>query len=144
MWQPDDNFVNLKQHTLSGLERLKSRKQIDRLFSDGKYFNLPPVRVIYSIDPMNENNALQLGVGVSGKFFRKAVDRNRVKRLIRESWRLQKIELANLAAQKNLSLKVFIIYTGRELPQYSLVFDKIGMAIEQLRSRLHEQDPANT
>ncbi|HLO81168.1 MAG TPA: ribonuclease P protein component, partial [Chitinophagaceae bacterium] len=108
----------MKQLTLSRNERLKSRKQIDKLFTNGRYFNIPPLRLNYSIDPVGEKDHLQMGVGVSGKHFKKAVDRNRVKRLIREAWRLQKTELALQAQQTGRSLKVFIIYTGRELPDF--------------------------
>jgi ribonuclease P protein component len=134
----------LKHFTLSRHERLKSRKQIDRLFSEGRYFNMPPLRIGYILESAVEQDQLQLGVGVSGRYFRKAVDRNRVKRLLRESWRLQKTDLANLAKQHGKSLKVFIIYTGRELPAYSLVFGKVGSAIAQLTSLFDEKDPANS
>jgi ribonuclease P protein component len=138
------NFAVLKQFTLSRHERLKSRKQIDKLFSDGKYFNMPPLRIGYILEPAGEQDHLQLGVGVSGRYFKKAVERNRVKRLLRESWRLQKTELADLAMQHGRSLKVFIIFTGRELPAYSLIYVKVGTAIAQLRTLFHEKDPADS
>ncbi|HSF45060.1 MAG TPA: ribonuclease P protein component [Chitinophagaceae bacterium] len=134
----------MKQFTLSRHERLKSRKQIDKLFSEGRYINLPPLRVGYILEDGGAQDQLQLGVGVSGRFFKKAVDRNRVKRLLRESWRLQKTELADLAKQRRISLKVFIIYTGRELPEYKHIFGKVGSAISQLRSLFNEKDPADT
>jgi ribonuclease P protein component len=134
----------LKQHTLSRNERLKSRKQIDKLFNSGNYFNLPPLRLSYLIDEGGENEALQLGVGVSVRHFKKAVDRNRVKRLIREAWRVQKQELASLAKAKHRSLKVFIIYTGRELPDYQLVYEKTRSAIARLSTLINEADPSHT
>jgi ribonuclease P protein component len=134
----------LKLHTLSRNERLKSRKQIDKLFNSGNYFNMPPLRVIYSIDISGDNETLQLGVGVSGKHFKKAVDRNRVKRILREAWRLQKLDLVVRAKEKGRSLKVFIIYTGRDLPEYKLTFEKTGSAIAKLISLTNETAPANT
>jgi ribonuclease P protein component len=105
---------------------------------------MPPLRIGYIIESAGDQDKLQLGVGVSGRYFKKAVDRNRIKRLLRESWRLQKTELANLAKQHGKSLKVFIIYTGRELPAYNLVFGKVGSAIEQLKSLINEKGPANS
>lgn len=134
----------MKQFTLSRNERLKSRKQIDKLFNSGNYLNLPPLRLGYLVDEAGENDALQLGVGVSGRHFKKAVDRNRVKRLLREAWRVQKTELANLAKDRNRSLKVFIIYTGRELPDYQLIFEKTRSAIAKLSTLLNETDPSHT
>jgi ribonuclease P protein component len=105
---------------------------------------MPPLRIGYILESAGNHDQLQLGVGVSGRYFKKAVDRNRVKRLLRESWRLQKTELADLVKQHGKSLKVFIIYTGRELPLYSLVSGKVGSAIEQLRSLFNEKDPEDT
>ena len=134
----------LKQHTLSRTERLKSRKQIDKLFTSGRYFNMPPLRLNYTIDAGGENDHLQMGVGVSGKHFKKAVDRNRVKRLIREAWRLQKAELASQCKLTGRSLKVFIIYTGRDLPDFKLMFEKTGSAIARLSSLINETDPSHT
>jgi ribonuclease P protein component len=134
----------LKQHTLSRNERLKSRKQIDKLFTSGRYFNIPPLRLNYNIGLAGENDHLQMGVGVSGKHFKKAVDRNRVKRLIREAWRLQKTGLAMEAKQNGKSLKVFIIYTGRDLPDFKLIYEKTGSAIVRLSSLINETDPAHT
>lgn len=134
----------MKLHTLSRNERLKSRKQIDKLFKSGSYFNLPPLRLSYIIEDGGENDALQVGVGVSGKHFKKAVDRNRVKRILREAWRVQKFDLASFAKAKGRSLKVFIIYTGRELPEYSLIYEKTGSAIARLSSLINETDTSHT
>jgi len=134
----------LKKHTLSHHERLKSRKQIDKLFKSGNYFNLPPLRLSYLLAEGGENEALQLGVGVSVKHFKKAVDRNRVKRLLREAWRVQKMELAALAKDKRRSLKVFIIYTGRELPDYQLIYERTRSAIARLSTLINETDPSLT
>lgn len=135
----------MKQHSLSRQERLKSRKQIERLFNEGKYFVLPPFRVGYLFDETPGGaDFLQIGVGVSSKYFKKAVDRNRVKRLIREAWRLQKKELADCVIEKQISLKVFIIYTSRDLPNYELITEKTGAAISKLISMFNETGTPNT
>lgn len=105
---------------------------------------MPPLRIGYILDQAGEQDQLQLGVGVSGRYFKKAVDRNRVKRLLRESWRLQKTELADLAKLHGRSLKVFIIFTGRELPAYSLIYGKVGYAIAHLITIFNEKDPADS
>jgi ribonuclease P protein component len=67
---------------------------------------------------------------------KKAVHRNRIKRLLREAWRLQKNGLAVQleAAQKKLA--VFIIYTNSELPQYPLLFEKTGLAIQRITEKM--------
>ena len=75
---------------------------------------------------------LQAGFGASSRHFKKAVDRNRIKRLGREAYRLQKGPLLQRLTEKGLSLAVFFIYTGRELPVYATVTEKIGVALQKL------------
>ncbi|MBK6382823.1 MAG: ribonuclease P protein component [Chitinophagaceae bacterium] len=120
-----------KLFTLKKTERLKSRKQTEQLFREGKRFTLTPFRIYYLFNN-DKNIVLQFGAGVSSKIFKKAVDRNRVKRLIREAYRLQKISLQEKLAEKNIQLNLFFIYTGNELPVYKEVFDKTGKVLEKL------------
>ena len=82
--------------------------------------------------PKNEEALLQTGIGVSSRHFKKAVDRNRIKRLMREAWRLQKNELQESLIKNNKTISVFILYTGKELPAYNLVFEKFTNIINRL------------
>jgi ribonuclease P protein component len=136
-----------KQFTLGKKERLKSRKQIDKLFAGGKSFIVNPFKVYFSLNGeasiANEKNALQFGVGVGAKNFKKAVDRNRIKRLIREAWRLQKNELKEMLGEHGRQMNVFIIYTGKELPDFGTIKDKVAVALKKL-VKLNENDPANS
>jgi ribonuclease P protein component len=75
---------------------------------------------------------LQAGFGASTRNFKKAVDRNRIKRLSREAYRLQKQTLYDHLVEKNRCLAVFFIYTGKELPDYGTVTEKIGVALQKL------------
>lgn len=118
-------------HTLGKEERLKSRKIIQQLFADGRKIVLPPYRALYLFDRVG-NPGLKVGIAVSAKNFRKAVDRNRVKRLTRESFRLQKSALQQLLMEKELSMHVFFIYTAKELPVYDDLFAKVGEIIKRL------------
>ncbi len=120
-----------KQFTLGKKERLKSRKQIEVLFSEGKIFNITPFRVHYTFNEQGDS-PLQFGAGVSHKNFRKAVDRNKIKRLIREAYRLQKQSLFRKLKEKRHRLNIFIIYTGKETPGYGYVFDSISKILEKL------------
>ena len=129
-----------KQFTLGKEERLKSRKQIDQLFSEGKSFAVNPLRVYFLIAPANidlpspkiPESFIQFAVGVSSKNFKRAVDRNRIKRLTREAYRLQKYILQEKLKEKNLSMKVFFIFTGKELPEYKFMYGKVGVALQKL------------
>lgn len=132
-----------KQFTLGKNERLKSRKQIELLFSKGKKFVVSPFRIFYHVNGEwsigKEKNILQFGIGISAKNFKKAVDRNRIKRLTREAWRLQKNVLKEKLTTADQQLNVFFIYTSKEMPAYNLVFDKIEIAVKKLIEKIEQQ-----
>jgi ribonuclease P protein component len=133
-----------KQFTLGKNERLKSRKSIEQLFKEGQRFSVSTFRIFYQVNKeilnawqsLPDHQAglfnIQFGVGVSAKNFKKAVDRNRIKRLTRESYRLQKNPLHEKLRSKNIQLNLFFIYTGKELPEYDEVYKKVGSALNQL------------
>ena len=135
-----------KQFTLGRDERLKSRKQIEKLFAEGKSFVVNPFRVYFIVNGewSMVNSSLQFGVGVSNKNFKRAVDRNRIKRLTREAWRLQKSELKELLKTSGKQLNVFFIYTGKELPGFTTVKDKVAVVLKKLSDKVNESDPSNS
>ena len=119
-----------KQFGLGKKQRLKSRKIIEELFNGGKSFSSGFIRVHYLF---TENGpALQFGAGASTRNFKKSADRNQIKRRLREAWRLQKLPLTELLLKQNHKLAVFFIYSGKELPDYKVVFDSTTKAISKL------------
>lgn len=123
-----------KQFTLGKNERLKSRKAIEELFDTGQRFNLSPFRVFYSFqkEDLSTNNLLQAGFSASSRIFKTAVDRNRIKRLTKEAWRLQKNELSNKLKLQKQKLHVFFIYTGKELP----IYNEVSVSMKKILSKL--------
>lgn len=77
-------------HSFPRTERLKSTKIIERLFLEGRKVKAFPMVVRYMDTPLPEAVPCQAMVSVSKRAFKRAVDRNRIKRLMREAWRLQK------------------------------------------------------
>jgi ribonuclease P protein component len=128
-----------KKLTLGKNERLKSRKQTELLFSEGKKFSITPFRVHYLFND-SAGPPLQFGVGVSNKNFKKAVDRNKIKRRVRETYRLQKIFLYQKVKEKKGQLNIFFIYTGKEIPEFSGIFDAMKKILDKL---YHIIDPKN-
>ena len=133
-----------KQFTLGKEERLKSRKQTEQLFSEGKKFTLAPFRICYLLDKNEKASlypaAIRFGVGVSSKYFKKAVDRNRIKRLVREAYRLQKITLQDKIRESNGQLAVFFIYTDKNLPAFAVIKDRMQIILQKLITLVHEMD----
>ncbi len=126
----------IKQFTLHKSERLKKRKIIEHLFNAGSSFSIYPFRVFYFLNKTLDeggNQPLQFGTGASKRNFKKAVDRNRIKRLIREAYRTQKLPLQQLVTeQQKSSLQIFIIFTGKELPVFDHVKTKVAEVLERL------------
>jgi ribonuclease P protein component len=133
-----------KKFTLGRNERLKSRKRIEQLFREGKHFNSFPFRVSYLLADLLPasltTQALQFGAGAGTKNFKKAVDRNRIKRLTREAWRLQKNGLQEIMVNNKTQLVVFFIYTAKELPEYNFVYEKTGSIINKLIKIINEKN----
>lgn len=94
--------------------------------------------------PGNHLATLQAGVGVSSRFFKKATDRNRIKRLMRESYRLQKTRLQEELISVDTTLSIFILYTGKEIPDYKHVYEKTGIIISRLIKFVHEKAKPHT
>lgn len=114
-------------------EKLKSRKTLDEIFSVGKSFSVFPLKLFYLL-PAADAKPVKAGVGVSARNFPKAVDRNRIKRLLRETYRLQKTSLHNSLVQKQKSVAVFLLYTGKEMPDYQLLDEKMKTVLTKLEN----------
>ncbi|MGS2762525.1 ribonuclease P protein component [Sinomicrobium sp. M5D2P9] len=96
-------------------EKLKSKKRIEKLFSEGKSVSRFPLRLVYARTELPETVKIQTAVSVSKRNFKKAVDRNRIKRLLREAYRLNKHQVKEGIEN---SYAFMILYLGREMPEY--------------------------
>ncbi len=119
-------------------ERLKSRKQIDELFATGKSFAAFPLRVSYQAFAAKPGAAaiVQAGVTASKRSFRRAVDRNRIKRLLREAYRLNKEELLKAVEEKNLNATVFFLYTDKTIASFSVIEAAMKTCLQKLQKKI--------
>ncbi len=91
--------------------KLKSKKLIEQLFLEGQSVSAYPLRLVYLQASFNDNTIVKTGVSVSKRNFKKAVDRNRIKRLLRESYRLHKTSYFNNITTQYAFM---ILYIGKD------------------------------
>lgn len=120
-------FVVMK-FTLGKQERLKSKKLIEKLYAEGKAIKVFPLRMVYLKINHTSNYPAQVGVSVPKRNFKLAVHRNKLKRLLRETYRLQKFIVYN-----NLdSQYIFMIsYLGKDVFTFDKLFDKMKLLLEK-------------
>ena len=124
-----------RKFTLSAKERLKSRKLIGQLFRAGKAFSVFPLRVIYM--RVNGSPGVQAGFSVGTRNFKKALDRNPIKRVMREAFPLEKPFLHD-GAEPGSQLHVFFVYTAREMAESKQVPAAMQAALIKLKKKWHE------
>ncbi len=117
-----------KNNTLPKSKIIKSKKTIEKLFKKANSLHKYPVRLVFSVEK-NDENGYKTAFFVPKKKFKKAVDRNRIKRLMREAFRLQQNQL-----NENLLYNLIWIYTGKKLPDFHLVYKRIEQLLKELKS----------
>jgi ribonuclease P protein component len=117
-------------------EKLKSRKQIELLFAKGKSISAFPVKVFYLPVENTPMHPVQVGVGVSARNFKKAVDRNTIKRRMREAYRLHKLPLHEHLVAQQKSVAVFILWIDKQMPTTAALQDLMPAVIEKLIKQL--------
>ncbi len=131
-------------NTYKRSEKLKSRKAMEHLFAKGKYFTIFPIKVFYttqniSTPILTQQADLHAGVGVSSRIFKKAVQRNKIKRLLREVYRTEKQALQSTVQSANQPLSVFFLYIGKEMPLFTDLQHAMKKSLERLESKVKIQ-----
>ncbi len=119
-------------------EKLKSRKLIGQLFSHGKSIHIFPVKLIYLELKEVVDYPVKAGVGASSRNFKKATDRNRIKRLLREAYRGEKITLHNYLQAQNRKVVFFLLFTGKTITDCELIKAKMPLLMQRLIHELNE------
>lgn len=124
------------KNTLGKQERLKSKKLIEKLYSEGNSVKTFPLRLIYVQTEHTSDFPCQVGVSVAKRNFKLAVHRNRLKRLLRETYRLQKEIVYN-----NLDKPyVFMIsYIGRDEIKYEELYLKMEKLLTLFVNKVKEK-----
>ncbi|MCF6351223.1 MAG: ribonuclease P protein component [Flavobacteriaceae bacterium] len=121
------------QFTYNKQEKLKSKKLLKLLFEDGKKINVFPILLLYLQVEHASNYLIQAGVTVSKKKINKAVTRNRIKRLLRETYRLNKPFLYKKLKNKYIFM---FIYLGKEELKYLFLAKKMKEVLDQFQAQI--------
>lgn len=114
-------------------DRLCSDKVIDGVFSKGKELRKFPFILKFIAADKGE---LKIAISVPKRKVKRAVDRNRLKRQIREAYRLNNTPLKLALADKAEGLNIFLIYSGKEKEEYRFLEEKLKLILNELLSRI--------
>lgn len=123
------------KNTLEKKERLKSKKLIKKLFEEGMAIRKFPLRLIYLSVGTLSSKSTQVSFSVPKRNFKKAVDRNRIKRLLREAYRQEKDEILDVSS---LSCVFMITYIGKTEPLFSDIQKTIREVLTSLNQKIQE------
>lgn len=114
------------------VERLTSRKTFDLLLKKGRSIQDAPFRLIWLIEHSESPFPAKIAFAVPKRNFKSAVERNKIKRLMREVYRKNKADLYTLLKQKEKQLAILIVYTGKTIPDYKEVEQKLTVILQRL------------
>lgn len=132
-----ENTEQGKSFSLKKEERLSSKKCIDKLFAEGNSILQYPLKMVFLKTELQTKYPVQAGFTASKKNFKRAVSRNRIKRLLREAYRLNKHLIYNELKQEQLAL--FIILIGKELPQYKSIELAMRKGLSKIANKITDQ-----
>ncbi|URM37833.1 ribonuclease P protein component [Flavobacterium anhuiense] len=122
-------------------ERLKSKTTIGLLFSEGKSVSKYPLRLVYRQAQANSEEQTKIGVSVSKKYFKKAVDRNYFKRVLRETYRLNKHSLLDNLDQP---YSIMLFYQTKDRLSYEEINTKMIQLFEKFVAQINKTQDSDT
>lgn len=121
--------------SFSKKERLKNKIEIESLFSEGNRFFEYPFNVIWKLDS-NSDYTLKMAVSVPKKKIPNATDRNKIKRLVREAFRINKTIIQQPLEAKNVKLHLMLVYSQSSIISMSEIEDKISVTLQRLAEQI--------
>jgi len=128
-------MIKIKGNGFAKQERICNRNDFNLLFSDGESVFSYPFRCVFC-KKESDKVLVRLAVSISKKKFKLATDRNRIKRRIREAYRLEKQELYHFIPKSSITLDILIIYTENKILNYPQFRKGIQGMIKKVLSKI--------
>lgn len=114
-------------------EKLKSKKLIGRIFTEGYSAKAYPIRIQFVFHDIEDFATCQVGVSVPKRNFKSAVDRNRIKRQIKEAYRLNKSSFLERLISENKKIAMMVIFGSNQKLEYLEIEKYLISAINKIR-----------
>jgi ribonuclease P protein component len=123
----------MESFTFRKKEKLCSQKLIGEMFLSGNSFLCYPLKVTWiKVEELQSEFPVQIAFSVPKRIFKRAHDRNRIKRLMREAYRLQKSVLYDAAETEKVKIALMLVYIGKEQMEFNRIETAEGKVISRL------------
>ncbi len=129
------------KQTLNKKDRLKSHSKIRELFDHGGKLKQHPITLFYLIDEGKDEDgtSMKMGVAVGTKHFKKAVQRNLLKRRIREAYRLQRAALRETIAASPYNISLFFVYADYTVLDYNTIGPSVKILLDKCQVKITQK-----
>lgn len=127
---------NINNYKFRKEEKIVGKNRIDSLFIEGKSFVAFPLRVVYLKTELSLSSPLSVLVSVPKKRIKSAVKRNRIKRQVREAYRLNKHYLEVVTESIDQHLDIAFVFVRDELMEYSIIEKGMRKGLTEIANRL--------
>jgi len=123
--------------TFPSQEKLKSRKSIQSLFESRNYIQTSHLKLVFKVNNDAPEDVPKFSVSVPKRAFKKAVYRNKLKRIVREAYRLNKLPLVHFCKSNSISVEMMWIYTKPELQTFQFIEPLVKTILGKLMKYLN-------
>lgn len=121
-------------------EKLCGEIRISKLFAKGSAFIVYPIRMVYHFNEQSNESGVKVLVAVPKKKIRKAVDRNLLKRRIREAYRLNKGVIVDIMKKSEKSMELALTYVSDQIIDYKELEKKVDMGLNRILKKMQKEE----